>query len=293
MSQNESSTEYSFVSSAFIRGLFGDALKKQAIAQKPAQEFLEKNKRMFDRIAEATKAIEEMRKKTQGVLAKQNLEIIQKEITATVREEIISTEVKAVHLSAESMVCIADQVASKIIEKQNALFASGKSKMSTLFALPIIPLPENSRWENVTIAFENSQEVEVRYKDAYISTYDYEKLGFARMNTQDKAPDVKWELLQKLAVIIEYKNRTSVFPTKRKLMGLLDVKSENGIEKRRSDLAKQLRRVFGINDNPFLPYNEREGYCPKFNLLPESELRDSGELHTSGVSFDDDTYMER
>jgi hypothetical protein len=69
----------------------------------------------------------------------------------------------------------------------------------------------------------------------------------------------------------------------------LEAKTQNVVEKRKSDLSMGLRAAFGIQDEPFEKYSHKTDYQPKSTLLPEAHLRGSGELHHSGViDFKDD-----
>ena len=76
-------------------------------------------------------------------------------------------------------------------------------------------------------------------------------------------------------------------------MNVCGVKSQNAVEKQKSDLAKGLRLAFGIQEDPFERYTHETGYQPKFTLLPEKEMRGDGELHHSGaVDFEDVIYQD-
>lgn len=166
-----------------------------------------------------------------------------------------------------------------------------KTKKEVLFTEPKVSLPQGAKWEDLTISFQNSQEIEVKYGDTSIGKYSHEYLGFAQANTEWRNPDRRWTLLYVLAVTDAY--RPKVIINKDHLMQVCGVKSANAVEKQKSDLAKGLRATFGINDEPFEKYSHETGYQPKFTLLPEKEMRGNGELHHSGaVDFEDVIYQD-
>lgn len=290
--KNGSNADSSYEPLSFIQEIFKDAIKKQVHAQKQVQEYMQRNKPMFDRIAEIAQQTVDMRALATEVITDQGMNVIKREIADAVDDEVSPLTTQTIHLSQEDRSHIVDALAEKIVEHQHALLAKGKTKNSALFSLPIVPLPKNSRWEDITLAFKNTHDIEVRHKDTHIGIFNYERLGFARMNTKDKVTDGQWGLLQKIAIMSAYSKQTAAYPTKRALMTALHIKAENNVEKRRSELATQLRKTFGISDNPFLPYDTKEGYRPKFVLLPESTLRGNGELHRSGGKFKDDIYED-
>lgn len=290
--KNESNAESVTATPSFIQEIFKDAIKKQVHAQKQVQEYMERNKPMFDRIAEIAKQTADMHALATEVITDQGMNVIKREIAEAVDDEVSPLTTQTIHLSQEDRSHIVEALAEKMAERHHALLAKGGTKNSALFSVPIVPLPKNSRWEDITLAFKNTHDIEVRYGDTHIGIFDYEELEFARMNTKDKIADGKWELLQKIAIMSAYSKQTATYPTKRALMTALYIKIENTVEKRRSELATQLRKTFGINDDPFLPYHTKEGYRPKFVLLPESTLRGNGELHRSGGKFKDHIYED-
>jgi hypothetical protein len=166
-----------------------------------------------------------------------------------------------------------------------------KTKKEVLFGKPKVELPQGANWQDLTISFQNSQDIEVKYGDVSIGKYSHEDLGFAQANTEWKKPDRRWTLLYVLAVTGAYKPRVII--TKDHLMDVCGVKSVNAVEKQKSDLAKGLRATFGIHSEPFEKYSHETGYQPKFTLLPDQNLRGNGELHRSGVvDFEDVIYQD-
>ena len=169
--------------------------------------------------------------------------------------------------------------------------AKPKTKKEVLFTEAIVKLPPNAKWQDLTILFINTEDIEVKYGDTSIGKYSHEDLGFAQHNTEWKKPDRCWALLTVLAVAGNYEPK--MIMTKDHLMNVCKVKSQNAVEKQKSDLAKGLRAAFGIQEDPFERYTHESGYQPKFTLLPEKEMRGDGELHRSGaVDFEDVIYQD-
>lgn len=166
-----------------------------------------------------------------------------------------------------------------------------KTKKAVLFTEPNVTLPAGASWNDITISFKNNHDVEIKLKDTIIGIYSHERLGFAQANTGQNSPDRRWALLKVLAVTSAY--RPKVVITKDHLMQVCEVKTQNAVEKRKSDLATGLRLALGIQEEPFEKYSHETGYQPKFTLLPEAVLRGNGELHRSGVvDFNDVIYSD-
>ena len=166
-----------------------------------------------------------------------------------------------------------------------------KTKKEVLFSKPKVELPSNAKWQDLTLSFINSEDIDVKYGDTIIGKYSHEDLGFAQANTEWKKPDRRWGLLQMISVFV---GREPKIPAnKQHLMKICGVKSPNAVEKRKSDLSMGLRQAFGIKEEPFEKYSHETGYQPKFTLLPEKDLRGNGELRRSGVvDFEDAIYRD-
>tara|TARA_B100000745_G_scaffold77587_1_gene47081 strand:+ start:223 stop:924 length:702 start_codon:yes stop_codon:yes gene_type:complete len=166
-----------------------------------------------------------------------------------------------------------------------------KTKKEVLFSKPKVELPLNAKWQDLTLSFINTEDIEVKYGDTSIGKYSHEDLGFAQSNTEWKKPDRRWGLLEMISAFV---GREPKIPaTKQHLMNICGVKSPNAVEKRKSDLSMGLRQAFGIKEEPFEKYSHETGYQPKFTLLPEKDLRGNGELHRSGVvDFNDVIYQD-
>lgn len=157
-----------------------------------------------------------------------------------------------------------------------------RTKKDVLFSEPKVKLPTGAKWSDITIAFKNSQDVEVRYRDTSMGKFSHEQLGFARGNTETNSPNKLWLLLEMLAVAEEFESDKKIVMTTEHLMSVFKAKRPNVIEKQKSSLALSLRMAFGIQEEPFELYTHELGYRPKFKLRPEPQMRGNGELHPSG-----------
>jgi len=185
------------------------------------------------------------------------------------------------------------EISAKSVPKQvqTAKQSKPKTKKDVLFTEAVVKLPPNTKWQDLTISFQSSQDIEVKYGDTSIGKYSHEDLGFAQANTEANKPDRCWGLLAVLAVAGNYEPKMVM--NKDHLMKVCNAAKPNAVEKQKSDLSKGLRAAFGIQDEPFEKYSHETGYQPKFTLLPEKELRGNGELRHSGVvDFNDVIYQD-
>lgn len=162
-----------------------------------------------------------------------------------------------------------------------------KTKKEVLFSQPKIDVPDGAKWSDMTIAFKNSQDVEVRFKDTRLGIFSHEQLGFARGNTEMNSPNKLWLLLEMLAMAEEFESDQKIVLTNDHLKDVFKCKKVNVIEKQKSSLSMSLRQAFGIHEDPFEKYTNEQGYRPKFKLRPEPVLRGNGELHASGKEHQD------
>jgi hypothetical protein len=197
-------------------------------------------------------------------------------------------ELKAIYQEVYGGETVTDASAETPVETKREM--KPKTKKEVLFSKPIVTLPTGATWHDVTISFKNSEDVEVKYKDTVIGRYSHQDLGFAQENTEWKKPDRCWALLTLFAAAGALKPEIVI--TKDHLMHVCEAKNQNTVEKQKSDLSKGLRSALGIQDEPFERYTHEEGYRPKFTLLPEKDLRGNGELHTGGISFEDEIYND-
>lgn len=141
----------------------------------------------------------------------------------------------------------------------------------------IIALPENARWESVTVSFESPQEITVHFKNDFIGRFGYEELGFYRKSTTLKRPNMAWGLFLILAVSMKGRNSTIEH-----LLRGGRFKKEVSIHTTRTALSKQLKEAFGISEDPFYSYKEEGCYKTKFKLVPLPEMRHDELVMQSG-----------
>jgi hypothetical protein len=181
-----------------------------------------------------------------------------------------------------------DLIVEKVVTILKTERSATDQQKEVLPPKPSIDLPDGATWNDVELRLADIYSLRVLCKRKLIGQYDYAALGFDKKNTRDRTPDKQWGLLVQLAVMIETKK---VKPTIGNLSHHLGIKS-GACEKLKASLSKKLQAAFGISSDPFLKYDAVEGYRPKFTLRPESLLRGTGELHSSGKEFHEDTYNE-
>jgi hypothetical protein len=133
----------------------------------------------------------------------------------------------------------------------------------------LFPVPQNTRWEEITIKFKNDFDVNVIIKGKEY-TSNYEKMGFAdkrikKTNEKAKAND-GWQFLFLLST------SDGIFPIN-KLTG----KEKKQRIKQKQSLSKSLKKLFStIEDNdPFYEYNDIDkNYKIKIKLIPIETFRD-------------------
>ncbi|MDD5463619.1 MAG: hypothetical protein PHP62_00540 [Candidatus Moranbacteria bacterium] len=146
------------------------------------------------------------------------------------------------------------------------------------FNSAFVKLPEDARWDDVRIVFKNRDDVNIYYKGKVILETNCEKLGFAKNNTSDKAPNKPWELLHSIAVINDQKiSKPTILDLKR----MLGIKNNDALHKVKLRLDRQLVKSFGIDD-PFFSYKEYGYYKFKFMVSSEPELRNIKDPWASG-----------
>ncbi len=175
---------------------------------------------------------------------------------------------------------IADAVAEKVI----AHIESHADLNKVLGSVdPVVKLPKNFRWSDITIQFINNCDVRIYYEKKFVGMFSHEKLGFVRSNTKEKTASAQWKFLQHLSI---YSIGGKTKPTIEQLASSLKINSALCM-KRKGKLAEQLQTCFGTKELPFHDYDADKGYQTKFKLLPESVLRNAGELWSSGGKYNE------
>lgn len=166
-------------------------------------------------------------------------------------------------------ITIADKLIKTFNEekKDKARIITGNTQKS------LIDLPKDAKWEDIEIKFKDSfLAIEIYNKKKYIGAFTKENLGFVKTNTggEIKKPDKQWEFLKYLSTLsvggmVAEKTQKSI---------AYDFKTKPNVpEKWKEKLSKKLKEIFGISNDPFYPYKEKNGYQPKFKLKPTAELR--------------------
>ena len=106
-------------------------------------------------------------------------------------------------------------------------------------------------WSQVTLVIVNDYMVEIT-ANGQTHNKEYSEIG---LSGRGKGPSLKWELLRTLA-------------QHNGILQLIDPKPEkrDDLKKRVSQLRKDLKRIFNINDDPFEPWAKVKGYKTKFTL---------------------------
>jgi len=186
-------------------------------------------------------------------------------------------------LTNEDIDAISEKAAEKIMEK---LKTTSKQSLLIENKISLIKLPPKTIWEDIEIRFKNMFDVEIYCKGKFLKNSNYEKLGFLRENTKDKKPDRQWELLRLLAIIYNSKKITKVNARIDILAHSLKT-GKNACMKIKEGLSKKLQKAFGLIQNPFHDYKEKEEYQTRFALKPEPELRGNGEIFIAKTRYDD------
>jgi uncharacterized protein YqfB (UPF0267 family) len=130
-----------------------------------------------------------------------------------------------------------------------------------------INLPQNTRWEDITIKFKNEYDADIITGRTTLH-YDYEKMGFADKRVKKKDERVKANDSWKFLKILSTNN--GVFPLD-KLTG----KEKEQRKKQKQSLSKILKELFPtVKDNPFYEYDDIEkNYKIKIKLIPIEDFR--------------------
>ncbi len=138
-----------------------------------------------------------------------------------------------------------------------------------------LSIPCGTMWEDIKIEFQNKFEVKIYIKENFHKTINNIDLDFYRKKTKDKNPTTGWKFLETLSVTQSSQENTA---TVENISYSLGVSMEN-CHKIKSNLSKTLKKIFGIEEDPFLSYKDIGYYKTKFELLPISTLRGNGEVY--------------
>src|SRR5262249_16095907 len=116
----------------------------------------------------------------------------------------------------------------------------------------LFPTPPDATWDDVTIRFIDGHNVFVQVMKT-TGTFDNTHMGMAD-GRNSKATE-EWKLLE---VFAEYEG----FRTWK------SSKADRRNQKRREDLAKNLRAFFRIEGDPFRLTEDRKGWRARFRIIP-------------------------
>jgi len=112
----------------------------------------------------------------------------------------------------------------------------------------LFPTPAGARWEDVSIRFIDRHSVYINVQGV-TGKYHFAQMGMA--NKKNAMPTVQWLLLETFAEghgLLDWRNR----------------KADRKNQKRKENLAADLRRFFRIDDDPFV--NEGDGWRSRFRI---------------------------
>lgn len=178
---------------------------------------------------------------------------------------------------------IAEKSAEKVMEKFKINFQ--QNPLAEIEKNPI-KLPLKTTWEDIEIRFKNKFDVEIYCKGKFLKNSNHEELGFLRKNTKDKKPDKQWQFLELLAIVYSSKKITNAVARLDILANSLKIK-KNACMKIKEGLSRKLQKAFGLTEDPFYDYKEKEEYQTRFTLKPEAELRGNGEVFITKTRYDD------
>ena len=147
---------------------------------------------------------------------------------------------------------------------------------------PVLNLPANAKWEDITIKFVDGHNVDIKCKNK-TSRSDYKEMGFE--DSKSRRPNKQWELLQRLAEnngeISWEKFAAGKSSCLRKTeqdfgyefdedepqnKGFSIIKAPDKLKKTKQLLARTLKAFFKIDEDPFFPYDEVKAYKIKIKL---------------------------
>ena len=157
----------------------------------------------------------------------------------------------------------------EVVEQREKVGSDKKQNDTAVFAVP-----SGTVWNELTVKFKNEQTIEAWKGKRHLGDADFKKMGFGKHK-----PNQQWQFLQRLAVIYATSpNKESDVPTTiddlaQSLLKGINALQRQHIQTLKTSLASQLKKAFGIDDDPFEDYDQWRFYKTKFRLLPEPDLR--------------------
>jgi hypothetical protein len=118
-------------------------------------------------------------------------------------------------------------------------------------------LPAGTQWHQITMKFLNDEIVFIIVRE-FKRQANYVEMGFADKRGKKHLPNKQWELLR-------------LFAKKSDVMNLTDKEFDFANKKRKQMLAETLQAYFGLEDDPFYPYENEDAYRIRMTLYPPPE----------------------
>lgn len=116
---------------------------------------------------------------------------------------------------------------------------------------PRIEVPAGTKWENIHMRFLSPETIEIKTPDSR-RHFNFAELGFEDRR-RPGTETIAWAYLRLLAGVgDDQMARRAHKPAV--------------VEKAVQSLRKRLKEMFGLGDDPFLPYHQVKRYAPKFKL---------------------------
>lgn len=139
--------------------------------------------------------------------------------------------------------------------------------------LPLINLPQNTKWSDISIRWLNGNDVEIKLKNdpGFKKTMDYKELGF--YDEKRKGPNILWRILLNAASPgrqMTWSNLGGISESDRH-------KKIDNFQKQISLLRGQLRKIFGAlpgsKHEPLISHSNDKEYSITINLIPEKNAQ--------------------
>lgn len=147
-----------------------------------------------------------------------------------------------------------------------------------------LSFPEPVQWDKVTLKIKDGgRDMDIFYNKKHIKTVDHIDIGFYSGGKQKK-PNRAWQFIIALSTlsVTDIKQAT---PNNLVCMFMPPKVNSQNVQQIKRQLVKKLCDLFATGSDPFHEY--RGYYFPKFEILPEPELR-KGKLWPQGGRFDDE-----
>lgn len=134
----------------------------------------------------------------------------------------------------------------------------------------LVKLPKNPKWQYLELIITSDRSLTVCYRGKKVTELDCKDLGMARMSTSAKQPDKQFILLYHIALMLHVKNASlrptiDVLTKREGVKHTTPEKQNNLLYQTKRLLSKQLKKAFGIDEEP-IDYDLEKGYQPKFIL---------------------------